>query len=170
VPAVGREALATTLRGFLGAADEVDWQILSQWAIDRTVINERLDRFKIGSGWLELPIAGVFAVDDHGVITLWRDCFDMATYTRQLSELTPAMTTPDDPTRFPRQDHLGVSIERHPQRAIAAMPAHLRGSGKLSRPRTLAVVMVSLVAAVQDAGLSRHEGGHVTSRSVGRHG
>lgn len=87
-PVVGREALAATLRAFLGAATEVDWRIIAQWEVGRTVINERLDRFKIGAGWLELPIAGVFEVDDQGLISLWRDDFDMSTYARQLAELT----------------------------------------------------------------------------------
>ena len=87
-PVVGHEALAATLSAFLGPAGEVDWQILSQYEIGSTVINERLDRFQIGDGWLELPIAGVFHLDAEGKITLWRDYFDMASYQRQFAELT----------------------------------------------------------------------------------
>ncbi|MEZ5248435.1 MAG: limonene-1,2-epoxide hydrolase family protein [Ilumatobacteraceae bacterium] len=41
-----------------------------------------------GSGWLELPVAGVFEVNDEGLITLWRDYFDMGAYQRQMAELT----------------------------------------------------------------------------------
>ena len=87
-PIVGHEGLAATLRMFLGPADTVDWQILSQYEIGSVVINERLDRFKIGDGWLELPIAGVFHIDDNGKIALWRDYFDMGTYQRQLAKLS----------------------------------------------------------------------------------
>lgn len=87
-PIVGTEGLAQTLSGFLAQATEVDWQILEQWEIGTTVLNERLDRFKVGTGWLELPVAGVFKINDDGKIALWRDYFDMATYTRQLTELT----------------------------------------------------------------------------------
>lgn len=87
-PIVGRDAVAATLTGFLASAEEVDWQIVNQWEVGRTVINERLDRFRIGGGWLELPVAGFFVVDDNGLISLWRDYFDMSTYTRQLAELT----------------------------------------------------------------------------------
>lgn len=87
-PMVGHEAVARTLEVFLAPADEVDWQILRQHAVGSTVVNERLDRFKIGDGWLELPIAGVFEIDDDGKITLWRDYFDMGTYERQLTALT----------------------------------------------------------------------------------
>lgn len=87
-PIVGHDGLARTLDGFLGSAGEVDWRIVEQWEVGSTVINERLDRFKIGDGWLELPVAGVFKVGSDGKITLWRDYFDMATYQRQLAELT----------------------------------------------------------------------------------
>jgi limonene-1,2-epoxide hydrolase len=87
-PVVGHEGLAATLNGFLAPATEIDWQILSQFEIGDTVINERLDRFKIGDGWLELAIAGIFRIDGDGKIALWRDYFDMGSYQRQFAELT----------------------------------------------------------------------------------
>jgi limonene-1,2-epoxide hydrolase len=87
-PVVGHDELATTLHGYLDTAGEVDWRIVEQWAVDRTVINERVDRFQIGDGWLELPVAGIFKIDDDGKIALWRDYFDLASYMRQLTELT----------------------------------------------------------------------------------
>ncbi|MGE5211635.1 MAG: limonene-1,2-epoxide hydrolase family protein [Acidobacteriota bacterium] len=87
-PIVGRDAMAATLEMFLGNANEVDWVIVRQHEVGNVVFNERIDRFQIGDGWLELPLAGVFEVDDDGLITLWRDYFDLASYQRQLSELT----------------------------------------------------------------------------------
>ena len=87
-PVVGHEGLAATLHMFLGPAAAVDWQILSQYEIGSVVVNERLDRFQIGDGWLELAIAGVFHIDDDGKIVLWRDYFDMGTYQRQFAALT----------------------------------------------------------------------------------
>jgi limonene-1,2-epoxide hydrolase len=87
-PIVGRAGLAKALHGFLGPASEVEWRILDQWCVERTVINERLDRFRIGDGWLELPIAGVFRIDGDGRIALWRDYFDLGTYMRRFAELT----------------------------------------------------------------------------------
>ncbi|MGI9598300.1 MAG: limonene-1,2-epoxide hydrolase family protein [Acidimicrobiales bacterium] len=87
-PIVGHEGLAATLHMFLGPAGTVEWQILTQHEIGSVVVNERLDRFQIGDGWLELPVAGVFHVDDDGKIDLWRDYFDMGTYQRQFAELT----------------------------------------------------------------------------------
>lgn len=88
-PIVGPAAMAATLEMFLAPASEVDWPVLRQFEVGNVVVNERLDRFKIGDGWLELPIAGVFEVVD-GKISLWRDYFDMATYSSQMAELTGA--------------------------------------------------------------------------------
>ena len=86
-PIVGRDAVAATLRMFLGPASEVEWPVRRQLVDGTCVVNERLDRFKIGDGWLELPVAGLFEVDN-GLITLWRDYFDMGDYQRQMGELT----------------------------------------------------------------------------------
>ena len=49
-----------------------------------TVMNERTDRFEMGGRWIELPVAGLFTVQD-GKITLWRDYFDDATFRQQLA-------------------------------------------------------------------------------------
>ncbi|HEY5335321.1 MAG TPA: limonene-1,2-epoxide hydrolase family protein [Mycobacteriales bacterium] len=87
-PISGRTGVASTLRGFLSPASTVDWRIVRQWTVDRTVINERLDRFQIGAGWLELPVVGIFEIDESDQIVLWRDYFDMNAYTSQFAELT----------------------------------------------------------------------------------
>jgi limonene-1,2-epoxide hydrolase len=34
------------------------------------------------------PVVGIFEVDGHGRVALWRDYFDMASCTRQFAELT----------------------------------------------------------------------------------
>lgn len=86
-PIVGRDAVRATLGMFLEPASEVDWPVLRQVVDGNCVMNERLDRFKIGDGWLELAVAGVFEVDNDQ-ITLWRDYFDMGSYQRQMAELT----------------------------------------------------------------------------------
>ena len=87
-PIVGRDAMAAALDMFLGNAKEVDWVIVRQQEVGNVVFTERVDRFQIGDGWLELPLVGVFEVDDEGLITLWRDYFDLSSYQRQLAELT----------------------------------------------------------------------------------
>jgi limonene-1,2-epoxide hydrolase len=88
-PIVGKAIVLKVLQGFLDPAEEVVWQVLSECERGNAVYNERLDRFKINGGWLDLPIAGVFRVEA-GKITLWRDYFDMATYTERLKQLMSA--------------------------------------------------------------------------------
>ncbi len=87
-PLVGKEAMRATLDSFLKPAKGVEWRILRQVVSGNVVINERLDRFQIGDGWLDLPIAGFFEVTDEGLIHVWRDYFDMTTYARQFAALT----------------------------------------------------------------------------------
>jgi len=48
------------------------------------VFNERLDRFLIDGRWIEIAVTGVWEVHD-GVISLWRDYFDLAAFQRQMS-------------------------------------------------------------------------------------
>ena len=86
-PIVGVDAMVETLNGFLNVAEEVEWLVVAQDEVGNRVYNERMDRFKIGDGWLELPIAGVFEVNN-GLITLWRDYFDMGSYLQQFATLT----------------------------------------------------------------------------------
>jgi limonene-1,2-epoxide hydrolase len=86
-PIVGREAVRAALDSFLSMAAAVDWQVSRQMVSDNAVANERLDRFQIGDGWLEMPVAGFFEVSDDGRISLWRDYFDLPTYTTQLAAL-----------------------------------------------------------------------------------
>ncbi len=87
-PIAGKEAVRATLGAFLGSASQVEWPISRQVVAGNVVVNERLDRFQIGNGWLELPVAGFFEVTDQGLISLWRDYFDMSSYTGQLAALT----------------------------------------------------------------------------------
>jgi limonene-1,2-epoxide hydrolase len=88
-PIAGREGVRAALAGFLGSASQVAWPVSSQFEHGNRVVNERVDRFKIGEGWLEMPVAGFFDVNDQGLITLWRDYFDLATYTDQMAALRP---------------------------------------------------------------------------------
>jgi limonene-1,2-epoxide hydrolase len=87
-PIVGRDAVRHILGDFLAPAGRVEWRIERQVVSGSVVVNERVDRFEIGGGWLELPVAGVFEVDPDGKISLWRDYFDMQTYLSRLAELT----------------------------------------------------------------------------------
>ena len=61
-PIVGKQAMRATLDSFLKPAKGVEWRMLRQVVSGNLVINERLDRFQIGDGWQDLPIAGFFEV------------------------------------------------------------------------------------------------------------
>ena len=82
------------LKAFLGpmtdGIDEVQFVTHRQTVTGNVVMNERTDRFRIGEHWLDLPVAGVFEVDDDGKISLWRDYFDAPTFFDQLAKLTPS--------------------------------------------------------------------------------
>jgi limonene-1,2-epoxide hydrolase len=79
----GREAIRQSLEGFLTSASVVDWVIVREAATGNIVFNERIDRFKMAHGWVEIPVTGVWEVVD-GHIVLWRDYFDLATFQRQM--------------------------------------------------------------------------------------
>ena len=82
----GPDGIKGVLGQMVGALDEVDWVIHRQVAAGNLVMNERTDRFGMNGKWMDLPVAGVFEVTD-GKITLWRDYFDMNTFTEQLTAL-----------------------------------------------------------------------------------
>lgn len=86
-PVRGKDEVRNLMSAFLAASTEVEWRVLRQHSVDNVVFNERLDRFKMNGGWLELPVAGVFEVNKDGKISLWRDYFDMGTYMDQLTAL-----------------------------------------------------------------------------------
>jgi limonene-1,2-epoxide hydrolase len=79
----GSDAVRSVLAPMLGAATTIEWIVHRQAAEGPYVFNERLDRFEMPFGWLEVAVAGVWEVHD-GKITLWRDYFDEASYRKQL--------------------------------------------------------------------------------------
>jgi len=84
---IGPEAMKAFLGGMSTGVDEIEFLIHHQVTQGNVVMNARSDRFRIGGTWLDLPVAGVFEVNDDGLIALWRDYFDMATFTDQLTAI-----------------------------------------------------------------------------------
>ena len=84
----GIEAVKQVLGPFTAGCSEIDWVIMRQSSAgDMTsgiVLNERIDRFKMGERWVELPLAGVFEVKN-GKIALWRDYFDLGTFQKAMA-------------------------------------------------------------------------------------
>jgi limonene-1,2-epoxide hydrolase len=84
---VGPQGIKDVLGPMVGGLDRAEWVVHRQVAVGNLVLNERTDRFGLGDAWMDLPVAGVFEVVD-GKITLWRDYFDMQTFTDQFAQLT----------------------------------------------------------------------------------
>ena len=84
---IGPEGIKTFLQPMVEGLDEVQFVVHRQTATGNVVMNERTDRFRLGENWLELPVAGIFEVDADGKIRLWRDYFDMATFTNEMAKL-----------------------------------------------------------------------------------
>jgi limonene-1,2-epoxide hydrolase len=79
----GVGAVRAALGPFISGAAEVEWLVFRQAEWGGLVMNERLDRFKVADKWVEIPVAGLFEVIA-GKIQLWRDYFDLPTFTNQL--------------------------------------------------------------------------------------
>ena len=84
---IGPDAMRQFLGAMSGGVDEVQFVIHRQTATGNIVMNERLDRFRVGDNWMDLPVAGVFEVNDEGKVTLWRDYFDLGTFNDQVAKL-----------------------------------------------------------------------------------
>ncbi|MGB9380826.1 limonene-1,2-epoxide hydrolase family protein [Candidatus Binatus sp.] len=84
-PAKGKEAIRGVINMFLPMAKSLHFKVLKSASAGNTVFNERIDVFDLGNGkTISLPVAGVFEVTG-SKISAWRDYFDMATYTKQMS-------------------------------------------------------------------------------------
>ncbi len=74
----GPEGVRTVLEPFFAPTIENEFVIRREVTQGNVVVLERLDRHLLESGWVELPVTGVFEVQD-GKITSWHDYFDVAT-------------------------------------------------------------------------------------------
>ena len=74
----GPAGVRALLEPFFGPTIENEFITLREIVHGETVVLERLDRHLLATGWVELPVTGIFEVRD-GKIMLWRDYFDAAT-------------------------------------------------------------------------------------------
>jgi limonene-1,2-epoxide hydrolase len=77
-PVVGRDAVRETLEMLLGMCADSEWVVHRELTDGTVVMNERTDRFHHNGEWFDLPVMGVFEVQD-GLIGKWRDYFDLST-------------------------------------------------------------------------------------------
>jgi limonene-1,2-epoxide hydrolase len=86
----GPQGIKDVLSAMVGGVDGVEFVTHRQVAIGNLVVNERTDRFEVNGTWIDLPVAGFFEVNDDGLITLWRDYFDVPTLMDQMTAAAPA--------------------------------------------------------------------------------
>ncbi len=83
-PMQGKPAIKTLLQQIVSPTSWIELETLNIAEAGDVVLTERVDRFEMGGKKVELPVAGVFEIEN-GKIKSWRDYFDMATWTRQTS-------------------------------------------------------------------------------------
>ena len=83
-PIVGREAIGATFTAFMGMAERIEFETLHIAVDGSIVMTERIDRFISPAKTIVLPVMGAFEVVD-GKIRAWRDYFDLAQFTTQMS-------------------------------------------------------------------------------------
>lgn len=83
----GPDGIKAVLGAIVDGVGGVQFVVHRQIVLDNVVVNERTDRFEVNGTWIDLPVAGFFEVNDDGLITLWRDYFDMPTLMNQMQEV-----------------------------------------------------------------------------------
>ncbi|HIG39903.1 MAG: limonene-1,2-epoxide hydrolase family protein [bacterium] len=83
-PVQGREKLRAFIGGFISSWTKTTWDTVNIMGEGNVVFAERLDRTVAGEVNVDLPCCGVFEMED-GKIKVWRDYFDMATFTQPFS-------------------------------------------------------------------------------------
>jgi limonene-1,2-epoxide hydrolase len=84
-PVSGHANLQAFIHGFLKSWDKTDWEIINILAQGDLVIAERMDRTVVAGRKVDLPCVGIFEMED-GKIKVWRDYFDLATFTGAVQE------------------------------------------------------------------------------------
>jgi limonene-1,2-epoxide hydrolase len=79
-PIKGREDIRAYLEPFVQMTTNIEW-IIHQIAEndEGVVLTERTDRFEINGQWMDILVMGVMEFED-GLISNWRDYFDMKAY------------------------------------------------------------------------------------------
>jgi limonene-1,2-epoxide hydrolase len=81
MPVSGKGKLKPFITAFLDGWTSTEWEVVNIVSRDNVVFAERIDRTRLGERKVDLPCCGVFEIEG-GKIKVWRDYFDMATYTK----------------------------------------------------------------------------------------
>ena len=74
----GPAGVRAVLEPFFAPTIANEFKVLREAVAGHIVFLERLDRHQLTTGWVELPVTGVYEVHD-GKITLWHDYFHLNT-------------------------------------------------------------------------------------------
>ena len=83
-PIKGKADLKNFIGAFLANWTATNWDVLTLIANGDVVIAERVDHINVSGVHIDLPCCGVFQLEG-GKIKVWRDYFDMATFTGPLT-------------------------------------------------------------------------------------
>jgi limonene-1,2-epoxide hydrolase len=83
-PVDGKEAIRTTITGFTGGVDKIEFVVKHIAATGNVVLTERDDIFTSPGRIISLPVMGTFEVVD-GKIAAWRDYFDLNQFMSQMA-------------------------------------------------------------------------------------
>jgi limonene-1,2-epoxide hydrolase len=84
-PITGRDTIEAALAGFMDMVDQIRFDTVHLVADGDIVMTERVDHFVGPKRTISLPVMGTFEVHD-GLITAWRDYFDLNQFTSQMAE------------------------------------------------------------------------------------
>ena len=85
-PIHGTTAMRAMVEGFLASIAACDWQTHAIAANGHVVLTERTDGFTFKDGrHAAIRVMGAFEVGADGLITGWRDYFDMAEFQREFA-------------------------------------------------------------------------------------
>lgn len=85
-PAKGKAAIREVTQGFLKDTVTFGVKILKSAHEGNVVFNSRIDSIAMKSGKkADIPVPGMFELDNAGKIKVWRDYFDLASFSKQIS-------------------------------------------------------------------------------------
>jgi limonene-1,2-epoxide hydrolase len=83
-PAKGRAAIRALTHDFMKDKSAFSAKILRTVRDGNLLFHERVDTIVMEDGKkVDIPVAGMFELNDAGKIKVWRDYFDLATFTKQ---------------------------------------------------------------------------------------
>jgi len=85
-PAKGHAAIREMTHRFMKDKSAFSAKIVKTVHDGNVVFHERVDTIVLENGKkVDIPVAGMFEINEAAKITVWRDYFDLATFTKQIS-------------------------------------------------------------------------------------